>query len=104
MDGTPIPIRIETGEASTAVQAAPTPTPSWVAPVTAGGVVFLGLTVAALGVLWLRQRPAREPTQDELFEQVADVLRLSKARRAELLSAAAKTGGVPSATGLAMWS
>ena len=104
MDGTPAALRIETGEQAILQQPAPEAWPSWVAPTTAGGAVFLGITVAALGVLWLRQRPVREPTHDELFEQTAEALRLSKDQRATILATAAKAKGVPSAAGIAMWS
>lgn len=109
MDGTntnsqPGALRIETGEQPALVQTPSKPLPSWVAPTAAGGAVFLGITVAALGVLWLRQRPVREPTHDELFEQAAKALGLSKEQRAAILATAAKANGVPSAAGIAMWS
>ncbi len=113
MDGTsttaqpgerPVALRIETGEQAATVQVLVTPLPTWVAPSAAGAAVFFGIMVAALGVLWLRQRPVREPTHDELFEQTAAALGLSKEQRATILAAAAKAKGVPSAAGIAMWS
>lgn len=113
MDGTsttaqlgarPGTLRIETGETAATVQAPAAPLPTWVAPTAAGGAVFLGITVAALGVLWLRQRPVCEPTHDELFEQAAAALGLSTTQRATILAAAVKAKGVPSAAGIAMWS
>ncbi len=100
MDGTPGTLRIETGENTATTQATPKPLQAWVAPTLAGGVVFAGLMVAALGVLWLRRRPLHEPTQDELFEQVAKALGLTPAQRAEALS---KAGDGITATGRAMW-
>ncbi|HEX2838974.1 MAG TPA: hypothetical protein VHN77_12705 [Phycisphaerales bacterium] len=97
-------LRIETGEQTATVQVPAAPLPTWVAPTAAGAAVFFGITVAALGVLWLRQRPVREPTHDELFEQTAAALGLSKEQRATILATASKAKGVPSAAGIAMWS
>lgn len=105
----PTPLRIETGDQPAMVQPAPHAWPHWAAPTIAGGAVFLGLTVAALGVLWLRQRPSHEPAPDELFEQVAKALGLSPQTRQSILTASAKAAqpgadsNPPSPTGRAMW-
>lgn len=100
MDGTPGALRIETGEHATIQQPQPTQWPAWAAPALAGGAVFAGLTVTALGILWLRHRPVREATQDELFQHVAKALGLSEQQRAAVLAQASPER---SATGIAMW-
>jgi hypothetical protein len=58
--------------------------------------------VALLGVVWLRKRPTRVPSGNELFEQVVKALALTPAQRERAL-AFATTDGLPSAVGAAVW-
>ncbi len=99
-------LRLETG-AVQPTQATPWQQnlPTWAMPAASGVLVFLGISIAAAGFMWLRKRPARDASPDELFERVAKALGVTAEQRAVVVAQAAKVGpaGVPSATGLLVW-